>query len=126
MSQVETWTIRRLLEWTVEFFKKKGADSPRLDAEVLLAHALNCQRITLYTNYDDEPGEAQRTVFRDLVKRRGAGEPVAYLVGHKEFFSLDFKVTPDTLIPRPETEQLVLEVLEHIKTRQKETGNNGI
>ncbi len=112
MSQAEQWTVKRLLEWTTDYFKKSGSDSPRLDAEILLAKALGCKRIDLYVSFAKEPSEDERTRFRAMVKRRAAGEPVAYLVGHKEFYSLSFRVTPDTLIPRPETEHLVVESLD--------------
>lgn len=111
----ETWTVKRLLEWTTDYLKQHARQSPRLEAEILLADALGYQRIELYTNFDSEPSEEQRAKFRDFVKRRAAGEPVAYLVGHKEFFSLRFEVDKHTLIPRPETEQLVLEGLDWIK-----------
>ena len=107
----EPWNIGRLLTWTTDFLRDKGADSPRLDAEVLLAHARDCQRIELYTSFEEEPAEEIRTAFRELVQRRAAGTPVAYLVGHREFFSLSFQVTPDVLIPRPETELLVVRAL---------------
>ncbi|MDR1964521.1 MAG: peptide chain release factor N(5)-glutamine methyltransferase [Planctomycetaceae bacterium] len=116
MSQAETWTVKRLLEWTTEFFKKKGIDTPRLEAEILLAAAMKLRRIELYTHFETEPAESQRTLFREFVKRRGIGEPVAYLVGFKEFFSIPFKVNRTVLIPRPETEQLVLETLDILKT----------
>ena len=112
MSQTEQWTVKRLLEWTTEHFKKYGSDSPRLDAEILLARALGCKRIDLYVSFNKEPSESERTQYRETVKRRAAGEPVAYLVGHKEFYSLSFEVTRDTLIPRPETEHLVVESLD--------------
>ena len=112
VSQSEQWTVKRLLEWTTDHFKKHGSDSPRLDAEILLAAALGCKRIDLYLRFNNEPGEAERTRFRESVKRRAAGEPVAYLVGYKEFYSLSFEVTRDTLIPRPETEHLVVEALD--------------
>ncbi len=111
----ELWTIRRLLEWTTDYLKGRGISSARLEAEVLLAHALGSSRIQLYTRFDDLPSDEERTRFRDLVKRRAAGEPVAYLVGHKEFYSLDFDVSPDVLIPRPETEQLALEGIEYLR-----------
>ncbi|MGE0758211.1 MAG: peptide chain release factor N(5)-glutamine methyltransferase [Pirellulaceae bacterium] len=117
MSDAERWTIGRLLQWTTEYLKKSGSASPRLDAEVLLSDARGCQRIQLYTAFDEEPGEAERTRFRDLVKRRAAGEPVAYLVGRREFYSLSFRVTPDVLIPRPETEFVVLGVLDALQQR---------
>jgi release factor glutamine methyltransferase len=111
----DTWTIGRLLTWTADFLKQHGADSPRLDAEVLLAHARGCPRIQLYASFDEEAPENLRTSFRELVKQRAAGKPVAYLVGKKEFYSLEFKVTPDVLIPRPETESLVMAALDAIK-----------
>ncbi|TWU23790.1 peptide chain release factor N(5)-glutamine methyltransferase [Bythopirellula polymerisocia] len=114
-TTAEPWTIGRLLTWTTDFLRGKGADSPRLDAEVLLAHARGCQRIELYTAFAEEPAEAVRTAFRELVSRRAMGTPVAYLVGQREFFSLSFEVTPDVLIPRPETEQLVVRALDLAK-----------
>lgn len=119
MSQGETWTTRRLLEWTTNFFTEKGADSPRLEAEILLAFALRTTRVNLYVNYDSVPNDDERALFRSLVKRRGAGEPVAHLVGKKEFYSLDFETNRDVLIPRPETEQLVLEAVELVKKTDK-------
>ena len=120
MSQ-EIWTVKRLLEWTADFLKQKDSDSPRLEAEVLLSHALGCKRIELYTNFETVPPEAQLAVFRDFVRRRGKGEPVAQLVGRKEFYSLDFNVTSDVLIPRPETEDLVLETIDLLKSRRQGT-----
>ena len=112
----EVWTVGRLLTWTTDFLRGKGADSPRLDAEVLLAHARGCQRIELYTAFEEEPPEAVRTAFRELVGRRAKGAPVAYLVGRREFFSLMFEVTPDVLIPRPETESLVVRAIDLAKS----------
>lgn len=117
MQQTEAWTIGRLLGWTTDFLKKRGADSPRLDAEVLLAHARGCQRIQLYTAFDEEPVEEVRVAFRELVRRRSEGTPVAYLVGRREFYSLSFHVTPDVLIPRPETEFLLIALLDLAKGR---------
>ncbi|MEQ8785588.1 MAG: peptide chain release factor N(5)-glutamine methyltransferase [Pirellulaceae bacterium] len=115
MSQAETWTVGRLLTWTTDYLKQRGADNPRLDAEVLLAHSRGCERIRLYTAFDEEVPDDVRGRFRDLVKQRAAGTPVAYLVGHREFYSLDFRVTPDVLIPRPETELAVVTVLDLLK-----------
>src|SRR5262245_18531235 len=106
MTQPETWTVGRLLTWTTGYLKKSGSESPRLDAEVLLATARNCERIALYTAFDEVVTDEVRVAFRDLVRRRAEGTPVAYLVGRKEFYSLSFHVTPDVLIPRPETEHL--------------------
>ncbi len=111
----ETWTVGRLLNWTADWLGTKGSESPRLDAEVLLAHVRGCQRIMLYTAFDTPVAEAERARFRELVKRRGEGEPVAYLVGSREFFSLPFRVTPAVLVPRPETEGLVVRVLDLCK-----------
>lgn len=115
MSSAEPWTVGRLLQWTTDYLKGHGSESPRLDAEVLLAEALGCQRIELYTTFDDVPGDERRTAFRELVRRRAEGTPVAYLVGRREFYSLSFRVTPDVLIPRPETELLVVESLDLAK-----------
>ncbi len=105
------WTIGRLIEWTRGFFEKKSIPQPRLEAEILLAHVLGVERIALYMQYEQPVGEAERNAFRDLVKRRAEREPTRYLVGGCEFLSLALKVTPACLIPRPETEQLVEEVL---------------
>jgi release factor glutamine methyltransferase len=100
------------LKWTTEHFTKGGVAAPRLEAEVLLAHAAGCKRIELYTRFDEPAEEGVRARFRELVRERGKGCPVAYLVGRKEFFSLEFEVTRDVLIPRPETETLVMACLE--------------
>jgi release factor glutamine methyltransferase len=112
MLQSETWTIGRLLTWTTDYLKQHGSQSPRLDAEVLLAYARGCKRIELYTTFDQIADDATRAAFRELVSRRAKGEPVAYLVGKREFFSLSFCVTRDVLIPRPETETLVVRMLD--------------
>lgn len=111
----DVWTVRRILEWTIPHLKSHGSESPRLDAEILLAHARGCPRIQLYTNYDEPLTDTQRSTMRDLVKRRAVAEPVAYLVGHREFFSLEFRVTKDVLIPRPDTETLVVDAIEALK-----------
>lgn len=111
------WTIRRVLEWTTGYLKERGSESPRLDAELLLAHARGCPRIHLYTAYDEPLPEPVRGRMRELVQRRAAAEPVAYLIGQREFFSLPFHVTPAVLIPRPDTETLVIEALSFLKSR---------
>jgi release factor glutamine methyltransferase len=113
----ENWTIGRLLQWTTDYLKQHGAETPRLDAEVLLAHARGCQRIALYTAFEEPAGDDLRAKFRALVKERAEGKPVAYLVGHREFYSMSFRVTPDVLIPRPETELLVVRLLDIAKER---------
>jgi len=101
------WTITKLLEWTTSYFKSHDIDSPRTAAEILLAHILKLRRIDLYLRYDQPLSSAELTQFKALIKRRVKREPVAYIVGVKEFWSLDFTVTGDVLIPRPETECLV-------------------
>jgi release factor glutamine methyltransferase len=111
----ETWTVRRLLEWTEDFLRKKQVESPRLESQILLAHALGCTKIDLYVRHEEEPPEDRRTAFREMIRKRAEGMPVAYLVGHREFYSLSFDVTPAVLIPRPETETLVLEALRLLK-----------
>jgi release factor glutamine methyltransferase len=113
--EADRWTIGRLLNWTVDYFTQRGIESPRLDAEVLLAHARGCQRIMLYTAFDEIAADDLRAKFRNLVHQRAAGRPVAYLVGKREFYSLEFEVNPAVLIPRPETELLVVALLDWAK-----------
>ena len=113
----ETWPILRLIEWTAGYLKGKGSESPRLDAEVLLASVRECSRIELYTAFDEHADAATRAKYKALVQRRAAGEPVAYLVGHKEFYSRDFMVTSAVLIPRPETEFVVIAALDFVASQ---------
>ena len=101
------WTILKLLGWAASYFKSRGIDSPRATAEILLANILGLRRIDLYLRYDQPLGTDELAQFKALLKRRIDREPVAYIVGVKEFWSLDFAVTRDVLIPRPETECLV-------------------
>jgi release factor glutamine methyltransferase len=103
----EPWTPLKLLAWSQEWFAKKGVDAPRLTGELLLAHALKCDRVRLYLDFDKPLAEPELAAFRDLVKRRADGEPTAYLVGKREFWGRPFRVTPAVLVPRPETELLV-------------------
>ncbi|MFZ5452335.1 MAG: peptide chain release factor N(5)-glutamine methyltransferase [Thermodesulfobacteriota bacterium] len=110
-----TWTILELLKWSTDYFQEKRVSEPRASGEVLLAHALNLSRLDLYLRYDQPLDQEELARFKALVLRRRAGEPVAYITGHKEFWSLDFKVTPGVLIPRPETETLVEAVLQVFK-----------
>ena len=114
-TEEQAWTVLRLLEWTTDFFKKRGSPSARLDSEVLLAHARGCTRIELYTAFAEVPDEEQRVAFREMVRRRGEGMPVAQLVGYREFYSLNFRIDHNVLIPRPETEHLVIEALDCAK-----------
>jgi release factor glutamine methyltransferase len=112
MSDTQQWTIKRLLDWTTDYFRRGGGETPRLEAEILLAAALDCSRIQLYTRFDEVPVESHLSRFRQTVRRHAAGEPVAYLVGFREFYSLKFEVNSAVLIPRPETEHVVLAALE--------------
>jgi len=109
------WSIGRLLGWTVEYLTQHRVDEPRLASEVLLAHALVCRRIDLYARFESVPAQAAVERYRDWVRRAAKHEPIAYLVGEKEFFSLAFHVSPAVLIPRPETETLVEAVLDHCR-----------
>ena len=84
MSQPEKWTYKALINWTTDFFRKKGVETPKLEAETLLSCASGKSRLDLLVSYDEEPNEEVRAAFRERVKRRAAGEPNAYLVGKKE------------------------------------------
>ncbi|MEE2679619.1 MAG: peptide chain release factor N(5)-glutamine methyltransferase [Myxococcota bacterium] len=104
----KTWTVLGLLRWTTDYFAAKQIETARLDAECLLAHALGVDRLRLYLEFDKPVTEGERADFRELVRRRGADRvPVAYLTGVREFWSLPIRVSPDVLVPRPETEILV-------------------
>lgn len=114
----QQWLIKELIDWTTRFFSDRGLKEPRLEAEVLLAHVLLQNRVYLYTHFDKPINQEERKQFRELIKRRIKGEPLAYIVGHKEFMSLDFRVNRAVLIPRPETELLVEEILEIARGRE--------
>jgi release factor glutamine methyltransferase len=101
------WTPLKLLGWTQGFFAQKGVDSPRLTAELLLAHALGCDRVRLYLDFDKPLGDPELARYRDLVKRRADGEPTAYLTGAREFAGHRFAVDARVLVPRPETEHVL-------------------
>jgi release factor glutamine methyltransferase len=106
------WTIIKTLEWTADYFKQHGIVQPRAVAEILLAHILCCGRIDLYLRHDQPLHEDELARYRQVIRRRVKFEPEAYIVGQKEFWSLVLQVSPDVLIPRPETECLVESVLE--------------
>jgi len=101
------WTIIKLIRWATSYLKSREIDSPRATGEILLAHALKVKRIDLYLNYDQPLVAEELNAFKMLIKRRVRREPVAYILGSKEFWSMDLKITRDVLIPRPETECLV-------------------
>ena len=117
---MESWTIQKLLSWVTEYFTGKGVDSPRLSAEWLLCYVLGIKRIELYTQFNKVVGQEQLSQLHELVKRAGTHEPIAYLTGKKEFYSLEFEITKDCLIPRPETEILVERAIEFLRTRNGE------
>jgi release factor glutamine methyltransferase len=103
----EPWTPLKLIAWTQGHFARHGVDAPRLTAEILLAHALSCDRVRLYLDFDKPLGAEELAAFRALVKRRAAGEPTAYVVGRREFYGRPFRTDRRALVPRPETELLV-------------------
>ena len=108
------WTIIKLIRWATSYLKTHDIDSPRATGEILLAHALNVKRIDLYLNYDQPLVADELNTFKMLIKRRIRREPVAYILGTKEFWSMDLKITQDVLIPRPETECLVEVALKYL------------
>jgi release factor glutamine methyltransferase len=116
-SAPSRWTVGELLRWTEGLFGRLGLPTPRLDAELLLAKALGITRVGLYVAYERPTDPEERACFRELVKRRSRREPVAYLIGQREFFSLSFEVTPDVLVPRPETEHLVEFAIDSLEER---------
>ncbi|MSR31983.1 MAG: peptide chain release factor N(5)-glutamine methyltransferase [Gemmataceae bacterium] len=107
MGEETRWPIGEILDWTAGYFQRQGVECPRLDAEVLLAHALQIKRIDLYIRHGEIPSPEPVTRFKGLVGKRVEGCPVAYLVGKKEFYGQEFQVGPGVLIPRPDTECLV-------------------
>lgn len=115
MTRERTWTVLELLQWTQKFFADHGIETARLDAEILLAFALDTQRLELYVDFDKPVMGPERARFRELVRRRGSERvPVSQLVGSKEFWSLPLEVTRDVLTPRPDTETLVEAALERM------------
>jgi release factor glutamine methyltransferase len=110
----EAWTVMDVLRWTTTRFAERGLPTPRLDAELLAAHAFGLSRVQLYTQFDRPLSTEELAAFRALVKRRQAGEPVAYLTGKKEFWSLELHVDARVLVPRPDTETAVEEALDRL------------
>ena len=118
VAVAERWTVKRLLKWTADHFIERRvcepADAPK-EARLLLAHVLGCPPIEVIVRYDDEPTADEKAKFKALIRRRTEGWPVAYLVGTREFYLLSYEVTPAVLIPRPDTETLVMEALNRLK-----------
>src|SRR3954467_8294778 len=107
-----SWTVRSPLAWGRDGLARRGVDNPRLDAELLVAHALRCDRIRLYTDFDKPLAPEELSRARPLFERRGQREPAAYILGVREFYGRPFAVGPGVFIPRPETELLVQLALE--------------
>jgi release factor glutamine methyltransferase len=116
MTTETEWSIGRLLSWTSEYFKSKGLEEPLLSAQLLLAKVLGCSKVDLYLRFDQIIDSAKRDEFRNLVKRAAEHEPIAYLIGYKDFFSLSFQVSSAVLIPRPETELLVQWLIRKVRS----------
>src|SRR4030042_539343 len=117
MTINDIWTIQKLLSWVAEYLKNKGVDSPRLSAELLLSYVLGLKRIELYTQFEKIVTEEQLNRLHGLVERASRHEPIAYLAGKTEFYSLELEITADCMIPRPETELLVERAIEFLRTR---------
>lgn len=115
----KTWTVLELLKTSVDYLQSKGIENPRTDVEILLSHVLGLNRIGLYLSFDKPVKSYELDIFRSLLKRRINREPVHYITGHKEFWSLDFKVNRHVLIPRPETELLIEEAIAILNHREK-------
>jgi release factor glutamine methyltransferase len=120
IPRTESWTIRKLVGWATDDFRTRGFDSPRLDAELLLGHALHKTRIEIILEGDRPLIQPELDAFRELVKRRRTGEPTAYLLGNREFYGTAFQVDKNVLIPRPDTELLVETALEKTQTNLAE------
>ena len=114
------WTIQKLLNWITKHLTDKGVDSPRLSAELLLGHVVGLKRIELYTQFDRPVTKQQLDRLHDLVERASQHEPIAYLIGKTEFYSLELNITADCMIPRPETELLVERAIEFLRTRRRQ------
>ncbi|BCR06506.1 release factor glutamine methyltransferase [Desulfuromonas versatilis] len=110
----ERWTVLKILQWTAGYFRERGIEEGRRDAEIMLADLLGLDRVGLYLNYDKPLTPDEQAAFRALVGRRARREPVQYILGHTEFWSLPLQVTPAVLIPRPDTEVLVEEGLKRV------------
>ncbi|HJT24092.1 MAG TPA: peptide chain release factor N(5)-glutamine methyltransferase [bacterium] len=111
----DTWTPLKIIQWAVPYLTQKGISNPRMDVELILAHALQLDRLKVYLQFDRPLDAGELAAIRELLKRRAQREPLQYLLGQREFFGLNFKVGPAVLIPRPETELLVEGVLKHLE-----------
>jgi release factor glutamine methyltransferase len=105
-------TVLESIKLSTEYLQKKGIESPRINAELLLADILNCKRLDLYLKFDQPLKEEEINLYREFISRRGKFEPLQYITGSVEFFGLEFKVNKSVLIPRPETEILVESIID--------------
>jgi release factor glutamine methyltransferase len=117
----ETWTILSLIEWSSKYLADKGFESSRLNVELLLAHTLGYERIQLYTNFDKPLTKEELAVFKSYLHRRLNHEPLDYILGESEFMGLKFEVNTNVLMPRPETELLVEQVIQHCREELQRT-----
>lgn len=117
----ETWTILKVLQWTTGYFQRKGIEQPRANAEVLLSHLLGMERLQLYLHHDKPLSADELASYREAVRRRASREPLQYITGKQEFWSLEFEVAPSVLIPRPETEILVERAIQLLRNSPQAT-----
>ncbi len=117
-EQKASWTLMKVLDWTRGHFEAKGIDNPRLDAELILAHVLKMQRVMLYARFDQPLQSSELEQIRTMVARRARHEPMAYLLGSKEFWSVELGIGPGVLIPRPDTETLIEVCLKRMDKEQ--------
>lgn len=118
--ETPAWTILGVLKWTAAFFDERHVEGAQLSAELLLSHILGIKRLDLYLRYDQPLSPDELASYRKLIKRRAGGEPVAYILGEKAFWSTTLGVTPDVLIPRPDTECLVETALAVLPEKPKD------
>ncbi|MAE70358.1 MAG: protein-(glutamine-N5) methyltransferase, release factor-specific [Gemmatimonadetes bacterium] len=116
----KVWTVIGVLCSATEYFERRGVENPRGNAELLLAHVLECKRIDLYLEHDRPLAPEERGPFKALIKRRTGGEPLQYIVGHTEFLGIEIRVGPGVLIPRPETETLASEIVQVVEERPRQ------
>lgn len=116
-EQPAPWTISRVIRWAAEDFAKRGNPSPRLDAELLLGKVLGVDRVRLVLDANQPLAPRELGEYRELIRRRRGSEPVAYILGHREFYGHSFKVDRRVLVPRPDSETLVEAALERTKSR---------
>lgn len=112
-------TVLEAIRLSTEYLEKKKIDSPRINAELLLAHIIGCKRLDLYLAFDRPLTEPELNIYRGLIKRRASYEPLQYIIGTVEFYGLVFKVTPSVLIPRPETELLVEKIIKELSDKEQ-------